>query len=902
MLYVLFLGSAMLNSQDNDTSQIINSISIIIDNQAGGEEIEDLITIRPGDLFSIKKINNSIKQIYKTGLFSEIRVLKTEENRPDLTFLLSSRFFVRKIFFQESDGVPGRKLKEGLFSLTEGDSFSESKLKKAVEEIKEALRIRGYFNAGVKVTRDKISDSNQIDIFFEIQSSGRYEVEGIDFEGDLIFSLRKLKDCMATRVGKVFRPKVLEKDIQKLKELYIAEDYQRVNIKIKRQDFNKKKKNVYLVLEILPNEKIEISIKGAEVPLALIKPIWEIRIFEEWGLEEGKSKIIEYLREKRYLFANVDSSIEREDNKIRIIYKVSPGRKCRIEGISFKGVSYFTVDQLEDALSLKDNILFLSKISGSRLFEIPDEIKFLYRTNGFPETDVVLNFERRGAKVKPIFFVEEGKQRNIKTLSVEGAVLFSKARLLKQIDSFEEGPFYSPSIQMDVERLDKFYLNEGVRGSEIKANVQAEDDNLYSVEFQIKEGQKVKIENIIITGNNNTRINTIQRELMIKAGDFAHYNRIRETERRLENLGIFTEVNVEEIILAEGKENLLIRVREGEKNYVGLGVGLETKNEPRSFDIWNNVVRPRGTAEYIRSNIFGTAARVSFVGQLSLKEKRAVFSWEQPYFFGIPIKTFLNAWLEQEERKSYSFDRRGISLSGIKHLSDKEDMVFLTTLRLAQTKLFDLKIAEAGVDRQHFPFSATSISGSFIWDRRSDPFNPGSGFFFSSVLEWAYPLFNAESDFIKSYSKYQHYFLVWPQVLFSVTSRIGLGGGRMPIHERFFAGGSNSFRGAEFDELGPKDAISLEPVGGKALILFNFEVAFPLLSQFKDLSGVIFYDKGNVYFKRSQVSLAGLQDALGFGMRYRTPMGPVRLELGWNLDAPKEAKSLFFFITIGNIF
>jgi len=888
MLYVLFLGSAGLYSQDNTASQLINSVSIIIDNQAGGEEIEDLITIRPGDLFSLKKINNSIKQIYKTGLFSEIKVLKTGENRLDLTFLLSSRFFVRKIFFQGSDGVPGRKLRKGLFSLTEGGSFSESKLQKAVEEIQEALHISGYFNAMVKVNRDKIPDSNQIDVFFEIRSSERYEVEGVDFEGKLIFPLRKLKNSMATRVGKVFRPKVLEKDIQKLKELYIAEDYQRVDIKIKRQDFNEKKKSIFLVLEVLANEKIEISITGAEVPLALIKPIWEARIFEEWGLEEGESKIIEYLREKRYLFANVDSSIEREDNKIQIIYKVSPGRKCRIEGISFKGVSYFTVD--------------LSKISGSRLFEIPDEIKFLYRTNGFPETDVVLNFERRGAKIKPIFFVEEGKQLNIKTLSVEGAVLFSKTRLLKQIDSFEDGPFYSPSIQKDVERLEKFYLNEGVRGSEIHAKVQAEDDNSYSVEFQIKEGQKVKIENIIITGNNNTGINTIQRELMIKVGDFAHYNRIRETERRLENLGIFTEVNVEEIILAEGKENLLIRVREGERNYVGLGVGLETKNEPRSFDIWNNIVRPRGTAEYIRSNIFGTAARVSLVGQLSLKEKRLVFSWEQPYFFGIPIQTFLNAWLEQEERKSYSFARRGISLSGIKHLSDKEDMVLLTTLRFAQTKLFDLKIAEAGVDRQHFPFSATSISGSFIWDRRSDPFNPGSGFFFSSVLEWAYPIFNAESDFLKSYSKYQHYFLVLPHVLFSVTSRIGLGGGRMPIHERFFAGGSNSFRGAEFDELGPKDPTSLEPVGGKALILFNFELTFPLLSQFKDLSGAVFYDKGNVFFKRRQVSLAGLQDALGLGLRYRTPMGPVRLELGWNLAAPKETNSLFFFITIGNIF
>jgi outer membrane protein insertion porin family len=129
-----------------------------------------------------------------------------------------------------------------------------------------------------------------------------------------------------------------------------------------------------------------------------------------------------------------------------------------------------------------------------------------------------------------------------------------------------------------------------------------------------------------------------------------------------------------------------------------------------------------------------------------------------------------------------------------------------------------------------------------------------------------------------------------------------LGRGKVPIHERFFGGGSNSFRGVEFDELGPKDPDSFKPIGGKALLLFNFEFTFPILSVFKNLNGALFYDVGNVFAQRRQVSLASFHNALGFGLRYKTPLGPIRLELGWHVDAPEDEKKVLIFVTIGNVF
>jgi len=327
---------------------------------------------------------------------------------------------------------------------------------------------------------------------------------------------------------------------------------------------------------------------------------------------------------------------------------------------------------------------------------------------------------------------------------------------------------------------------------------------------------------------------------------------------------------------------------------------LETKNAPQNAEIWENELSPRGTIEFIRSNIFGSASQLSFVTQFSLKEKRGVVSWEQPYFFGLSVQTALNAWLEREERVSYGYDQRGTSFTGIKSLG--KGWVSLTTLRWASTTLYFLEIAESEVDRQFFPFSTTSISESLIWDRRDDTFNPERGSFLSIVTEWAYPLFKVESDYLKSFVKYQQFFPVFTSMNFILTARFGLGMGRMPIHERFFGGGSNSFRGEPFDRLGPLDPNSQMPVGGKAILIANFELRFPLFPSLPNLSGAVFYDKGNIFYQRSDFRLGRLEDALGMGIRYRTPLGPVRLDFGWNLNPSQGRAQPLVFITIGNIF
>jgi outer membrane protein insertion porin family len=903
LLFLFFVFSPWESSAlSQNPSPLITKVTVRIDGQPDTEAMEELIPINEGEEFSLKRITNSIKQIYRTRLFSDVQVLKEGEQQIRLTFLLTRRVFTRSIAVRGKQKISPKKLKESLFSLSEGSSFSDEKMNRAVEELKQALMQEGYFQSEIEASARRGSGSPTVDVVFEIRSAKMYIIKKIAFSGEKILTEAELKKEIKSREEEEYIPSVFAGDITRLKEYYSSKGYQRTEIDVEEVRFDEKKGNVYLSVRIIPHEKIEIVVEGAQVPLSLVEPIWEARIFEDWGLSEGQAKIIGYLRKKGHIFASATSSVEKADNEVRVVYMVSPGEKFKIRGVSFEGMKYFTPSELTDTLALEPNTPFSSWIDGERLFELTPEIEFLYKTRGFPDTRASLYFFPRGKSVRANFVIEEGRQEKIEKISFEGTNLFDKKTLLEQINSFEGGFFYQPNIQKDMERLGHFYLNQGIRGTEIRARTERVGGDIFSVVFSLEEGKKVRIEKIVITGNVVTKRGTIIRELRVKEGEYALSERIRESKRRLEKLGIFTEVKIDEIPLSTEKENLIVSVREGERNYAGLGVGLETRSEPKTIALWNNPVRLRGTAEFIRSNFLGSAAQLSLVGQFSLKEKRGVFSWEQPYFFGLAIQAYLNVWMEREGRESFTFDRQGVSLTAIKSIS--KDLLFLTTLRWARTNFVILLIEESEVDRQHRPFSAASVSGSFIWDKRNDPFYPEKGPFLSFVLERAFPLFKSESNYLKSFIKYQHFIPVLSRVTFSATSRFGLGGGKkpIPVHERFFAGGSNSFRGARFDELGPKDPVSQKPVGGQALFLLNFELTFPLIPAIRDLSGVLFYDKGNVFEKTADINLRSLQDAVGVGIRYRTPLGPVRLEVGWNLDAVEGERKPLVFITIGNIF
>lgn len=899
-LAVLALAAAAAAAGLDVPAAVVDRIVIEVDGGPGEPGLEAIVGLKAGDPFTPRAADQAVKRVFATDLYSDVRVLVSGEERVALTFRLTRRLTVRSVSIAGKGGWPASRIEKGLEVQAPGREFSEARLPRAQDELRAALRREGYFEAAVTAEAKRDSVEPAMDILFNVAAWRAFTVGSIRFEGSTVVPETELAARLKIKAGDRYVPAAFEAALGRLAAFLVGLGYRRAEVSLADEAFDAASGQATLTVWVVPQEKITIRIHGAEVPVSLVAPIWEERIFEEWGESEGQARILDYLRARGYLFSSVRPRIERGENEIRVIYEVDPGGKYRVENVRFEGLRAFTAERLRAELGIGARVLFFPALDGGRVFAIPRELEIFYRAQGFPEARVEVNLEQGGGTVTAVYFVEEGPRQVVDRVVLAGVPPGDEADLRAVLLSRAGGPYSPPNVQRDIEEIDAFYRNRGFRGTAVTHEVNPSGEGEYTLVYAVSPGAQVRIGRIVVTGLRVTRAQTVRREILVREGDLAAADLIQESKRRLERLGVFDEVNLDEIAGEAGVVSLVVSVREGGRNYAGLGVGLETKSDPRAVALWANSIRPRVTAEFIRSNVFGAAAQASLVGQFSLIERRAVAAWEQPYLFGVPLRTQASGWLEAEDRTSFGFDRRGVSLTLTKPLS--ATVQILGMLSWARTKLTFLDIAESEVDRRLLPYSTSLVSGSLIWDGRDDSINPTRGMFLSAVLEWAYPLFQAESNYQKTFIKYQLYRPLLPRLHFGLTSRLGLGRGRMPIPERFFAGGSNSFRGAEFDYLGPTDPDSGMPVGGKALFLVNLELSMPVVGSLPDLAGAVFYDLGNVFASRDDFSLFGLRGAIGGGLRYRTPLGPVRLELGWNLDDPARRATPILFFTIGNVF
>ncbi len=892
-------------AQEAEGPAVVAGISIEIDGESAPRAYRDLVPIKVGEAFSPRIIDRVVKQIFQTGLFADVRVVKSGEERVELTFILIKNLFIREVDFVGPD-VPATLLRRDLRVLRIGGIFEEEKIPEAVAEVKDGLRGEGFFGAEVELDLARDPEHSSVDLVFRASAWKRYRIGSLQFEGDILVSTETLLDMMKSGYGKTYIPSLLERDIQALVEYYEASGYRRAEVRLAEEVFDEPSGEVNLRIAVSPQERITIVVNGAKVPMSLLSPIWEERIYEEWGLAEGEARILNLLRRRGYLFARVTGQIEKTEAEMRVVYAVIPGEKYRIDNVVFEGLTAFTAERLKIELAVTEKVLFFALISYDRLFAIPRDIEVFYQENGYPDVQVGLSLRTSGKSATAVFRIEEGRRQSIQSIRFEGVRYFPPETLLAEIVSREGGPYFPPNIQRDVESIENHYLNQGIRGTAVNPRIEREGEDSVTVVYEIDEGRKVRIRNIFITGNEITRTKVIEKEILVKRGGEADYSRILETRRRLERLGIFSEVRVNEVGTDPDGEVLIVTVREGERNYIGLGIGMESRSKAGgSLAAMVQDFRPRGTAEYIRSNTFGIGAQFSLILQYSFYERRAVASWTQPYLFGLAMPTTVLGWFEREDRESFDYDRRGVSINAVKPLS--RNRLFLASLSLTRTETFNVDISDPDldIDRRLQPYSAALVSLSMVWDKRDDTLNPERGHFYSVQGEWGYPVFGMESDYVKSFLKYQAFRNVLPWLNFGLTARLGVGSGLKKPAERFFAGGSNSFRGEEFDRLGPLDPETQKPVGGEAVILLNGETKFTLIPSWKALSLVAFFDLGNVYERLAEFRPLRLEGAVGGGIRYRTPLGPVRLEIAWKLwpfgPTDKKGKPLIF-LTIGNVF
>jgi outer membrane protein insertion porin family len=886
-------------------ASIVDRIIVRVDGQAGDPRLLDLIPIEPGDAYSPRLVDQAVKQMFRTGLFADVRVTREGDVRTVLLFDLERNVFIDAVRFKVPR-VSKARLLDGLTAQRPGAYLREDQIPGAVAEVREGLRRAGYFDAVVTCDVRRKEGASTADLVFRALDWKSFRIGGLEVEWKAEIPERALFKEMKSRVGDVYVPDRLAADFTALSRALDRAGYRRAEVRLAGESFDEQNRRVDLRVEILPHEKIAIVVNGAKVPARLLDPIWEEQVFEPWGLAEGEARILNHLRRQGYVYATVQSRVERDRNEMRIVHDVTAGEKYKVMGVEFRGNTVFSSLELKNQLAVSKGVPLFAFISYDRLFSVPRDLENLYKENGFAGVQVRLDLVKQGPGVQAVFEIEEGPRSTVEAIRIAGAALVPAAELQAGLVSLEGAPFYPPNVQVDVGQIEAIYLDRGIRGTEVVSRIERPSDGRVVLVYEIAEGTPVAIRDIFITGNRATRNKVIRRELRIGKGEEADYGRIQESKRRLETLGIFSEVRVDEVETGSGDEVVVVTVREGERNYTGLGLGFQTLNPVSgSLADWPSDFRPRGTGEYIRNNVLGLGAQFGLLGQISTVERRAVASWNQSYLFGLAMPTTLQAWAEREVRTGFTLDRRGVSFSIVKGLGRSRLLIGSVSLTRTSLPVVDIDNPPDYIDRRFLPYSGALFSLSMSWERRDDTLNPTRGYYISTVGEVGLPLLGTESNYQKIFLKAQVFRPLWTGLGFDVTARLGLGNNLVHLPERFFAGGSNTFRGEEFELLGPIDSETLKPFGGEAVFMINTELTFAPFPAWEAFRLAGFFDLGNVYENLRDFQPFDLRGAVGAGLRYRTPLGPVRVEVAWKLwgyDVQDRRRRPLIFLTIGNIF
>ena len=925
----------------------------------------DLIETRPGQPLSMAEVRETIAHLFSLGRFQDIQVEAFEApGGVRLRFNLEPIHPVQKVEF--SGNV---ELSEGTLRNAITDRFGVTpaigRAADVAQLLQEVYNERGYLNAAIRPSVRELHDPDRSILMFEVNAGPVARVREVNLEGDA----GEPRDAFLRRIradpGRVYER--IEVD-ERLAD-FVARQRRQGRYEATashRYEPSDDGRSVNLIVEIDRGPEVTVQYAGDPLPqdqLDDLVPIEREGAVDIDLIEDSERRIVEFLNRQGYWKASATSSRQQTEQRLDIVFNVRRGLQYRMDqGVEVSGNTVISIAELRPLLPQLSGADFFVQ---ANLDAAVARIRSFYLQRGFTRVQVTgdareLNPEGGIGRVKPTITIVEGPLTRIGGVSFEGNKGIPTADLASYIRSASGAPYYEPAIVEDIERLTLEYRNRGFATAtvEVVPTVSA-DQSQVDLTFEIVEGPQTIVDHILVVGNLRTDPKIILREVQLKAGAPLGLAALIETRSRIAALGLFRRVQIVEITHADSnRHDVLITVEESPATSIGFGGGLEAgprlqREEQTGVAASRLEFAPRGFFQIGRRNIAGRNRSVNLYTRLALRpeseaanagggafgfeEYRVVGTYREPKPFGLGSDILITALIEQGVRSSFNFARKGVTADIGHTISRRRNVRVNYRYTLATTKTFDLAFVpdtaeedNAAIERIFPQVRVSAFSSAVTMDTRDDPVDPTRGLYLSGEGSLAARALGGEVGFIKSYTQALFFQRLPGNRRVVLATRVGLGladgfprqvqltddAGApveevfltvedLPASERFFLGGDSTIRGFALDSVGAERTITPAgfPRGGNALILLNAEMRFHL---FGDFGAVAFVDGGNVFERATQLDLGNLRGAVGFGARYRSPIGPIRIDVGFKLDrrmlGTEREKAYDFHFSIGHAF
>jgi outer membrane protein insertion porin family len=939
LLVIAWLPRATDGAVADYVGKPIGSVKLTIEGRETTDpSLTQVIETSVGEPLSMAAVRESISHLFGLGRFEGLRVDATlDAGRVALVYELSPIHPVTRIQFAGHANAPG--IDEDALHRAVTDRYGTTPpLARAADMariVESALADRGYRHA-IATSRAQIEhDPERATLVFTIEPNARTTVGAVELVGRPTVPRDEFLRRLGLSPGSPFQPSRLSAGIDRYVTERRAQGYYEARV-VPTITFADEDRLANASIEIRPGPHVRVLFEGDDVPGGRrdeLVPVEREGSADEDLLEDSTNRIEEYFRNDGYRNASAPHSRVERDGDLVITFDVKRGPLYRVGTYEITGNTSVPLEDVTPLLRLKVEQPFLD----SRLDADIATIEALYRRRGFSAARARAAFEKITGSSTPALVpiavrivIAEGVRTMVDRVDVQNAGAIGANDIRARLGLQVGGPYVPGQLPTDRDVLVQAYQNLGYQNASVELVPQfSADQTLVTINVRIREGPRIFIDHVLIVGNVRTKTETIERELRIKTGDPYNLVAIDESQRRLAALGLFRRVRISELRHgAETARDVLITLEEAPVTTIAYGIGAEgnrlaTSNEDgtvtEQFDI-----APRALFEVGRRNLFGKNRSLNLYTSVSrsvrsnLTEYRVVGTFREPRLFNSAADAFLNVAFEQQHRSTFDFERRSFSANVERRYSGPYRVT--GTYQLQRTRVFNQIYAADDpnaplIDRAFPQYLLSSFSGSLIRDSRDDALDTHTGNYMSANGQLAAEAIGSEIGLIKSFFTAQMFRTVprTNRVVFAGSARLGLatgfaGLGDLPAAERFFAGGDTTVRGFALDQLGvrhippePGDTVDANgaAIGGNGLVIFNAELRVPVTG---GLGVVGFIDTGNVFAHPTTIEFAEMRSAVGGGIRYKSPIGPLRVDYGVKVNPlPGESRSAWF-ISFGQAF
>ena len=865
-------------------------------------EITSQLTIREGGTYAPTALNDELKALYLTGKYQNIQFepLNQRNQTIDLKIIVDPKLKISNITFKGNDFFSSDEL-TAISKLKPDSEWSQELLDQSVQLVISAYQDAGYYQIRVEPTVLGANKPLMVDLSFKISEGNPAKIVNIIIDGAPPLLAPYIKGQLDLTPGDVFTDAALKTGVDSIRQKLFEENYLEAEISPPQVQFLQNRSKVVIKLYVTVGPQYQFRFKGNQYFSAsslgdLIVPPEE-ELFGPISLEDVLGRIIREYKLSGFHFVTAFYSIKENAAKnLKVVeFNIQEGPRVTIVGYSFPDVVHFSQAFYQDYI-----LTHATPLIKKGFLNVPDleialdaTVDFLH-SKGFLNAalkDYKLRFSEDQKSVEIVVHIDEGVQTRIASINFTGNSHISTDNLKEIIDLKLDTPLTYYQVAQAERAILRHYQEQGHYYASIKETEEfprvffRDEGKLADVHFVIQEGEIIRFGEAVIRGQEMTKEEFIRRELTFKPGDILTPSTIRKSENNISRTALFQSVVIRPLNPdpAQTVKRMLVLVKERNPGLVEFGAGLASDDGPRGF------------AGVAYRNVMGwnrtVSARVEINRPLSdfrFWERFVNIGFIEPYLFDIPFVFRLN--LINLKEQGFSFDEERLEAA-----TTLEKIVGEPTKATLRYSFASRNVTPINTEGEQEKDSLLALLGpSIYFDFRDDPYNPTRGNYDSITLDYSEPALGSQEGirFIRLVGNTNFYFSLFNYFTLATGLNLGylksLTSEDITVDQRFYLGGRRTIRGFKEQSLGVVPEGFTGPIRESYYLNPRIELRFPLWWGFE---GALFYDGGNVFFVNNGLPREW-KGGVGPSLRFRTPIGPLSLDFGINVD-PEPGEDRF---------